>query len=257
MNKTLKTLSLLLLLSGLFLFSSVWAQSLEKTLIQFTKEYGIYSYNYNSGDIILFYPRKGLSTEFTTKGTSAKYLTTLKEQCVAINGFYFGKGNNGENFQPAWPLTRYVGLWKDPIVIPSDTNPADDVNLQNQIFYNSINNQVSMNKFITLAKGVSFYAGPMIITDGIANPDLTKKISHRSTKHYRTFLIQDEKNKAVRGITTEKVSLPELAIALNTIFKNKKINVVNLDGWSSTSFSSDKISYNASKALPSFFHSCK
>ena len=99
-----------LIIIGSLLSSQSFAQSLEKKLIQFTKEYGIYSYSYNSGQIILFHPRRGLTSEFTTKGTSANYLTTLKNKCVAINGLYFGKGINGENYQPAGPVTRYIGL---------------------------------------------------------------------------------------------------------------------------------------------------
>ena len=159
----------------------------------------MYSYAYGSGEIILFQPRKGgLSAEFSHKGTSAKYLTTLKESCVAMNGFYFGKGSEGEKFQPAGPFTRYRGLNKSTTTFPSDTHPEDDVNLQHQIFYNSLNNHVSFNTSITLAKGISFFAGPMIINNGIINPDITQRISHRSSKHYRTFLIQDNKNKAVR-----------------------------------------------------------
>ena len=101
----------------------------------------------------MFHPRKGgLWSEFSPKGTSSKYLTTRQENCVAINGFYFGKGNDGDKFQPAGPFTRYIGLNKAPVITLSDTNPADDVNLQNEIFYNSLNNNISINKSISLAR---------------------------------------------------------------------------------------------------------
>ena len=124
------------------MFPATQGQNLQKTLIQFTAEHSIYSYNYNSGAIILFQPRKkGLTAEFTTKATSAKYLTSLKQKCVAINGYYFGYGGGG--FQPAGPVTRYIGLNKT-VIIPSDTNPADDVNLSSNIFYNSMTNKISI-----------------------------------------------------------------------------------------------------------------
>lgn len=259
MHKTFKIFTAILVLSGLLFFTNnSFAQNLQKKTVQFTREHAIYSYNYNSGSIILIHPRKGgFISEFTTKGTSAKYLSNLKNNCVAINGFYFGRGVNGESYQPAWPVTRYIGWDSDPIIIPSDTDPANDVNLGVQIFYNSTTNAVSLGSPISINHGVSFFAGPMILTDGVTNSALSQKISHRSSAHYRTFLIQDTNNKAIRWLTTEKISLPDLATSLSTIMKGKKINVVNLDGGSSTAFSSDRLSYNASKALPSFFHSCK
>lgn len=256
----MKSFSLTFLISivlGLFFISSSSATDLKKTVIQFTKQHSITSYNYGSWEIILFQPRKwGLWAEHTTKWTSAQYLWNLKTSCVAINGFYFWYGNNEEKFQPAGPLTIYKNL-KSQTTIPSDTNPMDDVNLWINIFYNSLNNNVSLWSTIKIAKGISFFAGPMIISDGTINPELTKRISHRSTKHYRTFLIQDKNNKAIRWITTEKVSLTELGNALQSILKSNIKSVVNLDGGSSTSFASQKFSYNQSKSLPSFFHSCK
>lgn len=250
--------SLITLLSGLFLLSSSYAQSLKKEVISFTREHAIHSYEYNSGYIILFQPRRlWLTSEFSTQWTSAKFLTSLKENCIAINWFYFGRGINGNNFQPAWPVTRYVGFNRQPIIIPSTTNPSDDVNLWVEVFYNSTLNNVSMNTPIKINRGVSFFAWPMIIQDGVINPNLTKRVSHRSTNHFRTFLIQDQRNRAIRWITTERISLPNLATALNTIMKWKIKNIVNLDGGSSTAFSFSGFSYNESKALPSFFHTCK
>lgn len=251
-------ITLLTLLSGLLFLSSSYAQSLKKEVIAFTREHAIHSYEYNSGSIILFQPRRGgLTSEFSTKWTSAKFLTSLKNNCVAINWFYFWRGIDGNNFQPAGPVTRYVGFNRQPIIIPSTTNPQDDVNLWVEVFYNSSLNSVSMNTPIKINRGVSFFAWPMIIQDGEINTDLSRRISHRSTNHFRTFLIQDNRNRAIRWITTTKISLPDLARALQTIMKWKVKNIVNLDGWSSTSFSSSGFSYNTSKALPSFFHSCK
>lgn len=91
-----------------------------------------------------------------------------------------------------------MGLNKSTTSYPSDTDPENDINLHHNIFYNSLNNHVSFNTSITLAYGISFHAGPMLIDSGVLNSDLNKRISHRSTKHYRTFLIQDNKNKATR-----------------------------------------------------------
>lgn len=53
------------------------------------------------------------------------------------------------------------------------------------------------------------------------------------------------------------MSLPDLAVALQAIMPDKKVDVINLDGGSSTSFASTKLAYNEGKSLPIFFHSCK
>jgi exopolysaccharide biosynthesis protein len=77
----------------------------------------------------------------------------------------------------------------------------------------------------------------MIIQDGTLNDQIYQKKSHRTTSHYRTFLIQTQDKKAVFGITTQKFSLADLGQKLQQIYSNQTISVVNLDGGSSTSLS--------------------
>ena len=253
----IKRLSIIILLATFFTTQSVWAEDVSRKLIKFTKTYSIHSYYDDS--IVLLTPRKrGLETSFLSNGsTASSFVKPSNTTCAAVNGFYFGKGVDGERFQPAGSVTIYQWLNKQSAYMPSTTNPDDDVNLWVQVFYNTINNNISLNSPFKISHGVSFFAGPMIIDQGIINPNLTKKISHRSTQHYRTFLIQDKNNKAIFGISKTKISLPELASKLSQIVKWTSYSVVNLDGGSSTSIAVSGYNFNATKNLPSRFSTCK
>jgi len=253
----IKRLSIIILLATFFAIQTVGAEDVSRKLIKFTKTYSLYSYYDDS--IVLLSPRtQGLNTSFLSRGSTAwALINTTDTSCAAINGFYFGKWLGWDLFQPAGSVTFYRWLAKQSNLVPSTTNPDDDVNLWVKIFYNTLNNNVSFNTPIKISHGLSFFAWPMIIDRGMINLDINKKISHRSTKHYRTFLIQDDKNKAIFGISKEKISLYELATKLSQIIKWTSYSVVNLDGGSSTAIATSGYSFNSSKNLPSRFTSCK
>lgn len=236
--------------------NNLYAQDVWRKLIKFTKTYTLNSYYDDS--IVLLTPRKwGLKTAFFTQWISANaILKTQDSSCVAINGFYFGRGIDGNPLQPAGPVTFYKGLRNKPEILPSTTNPADDVNLWINIFYSSTNNTISLNKPISISYGASFFAGPMIIDEGEINTNLNNKISHRSTQHYRTFIIKNTKNKAIFWISKTKISLYELWQKLANIYGKENISVVNLDGGSSTSIGMSEYNFNATKTLPSWFSTC-
>lgn len=253
----IKRLSIIILLALVFIIQTVWAEDVSRKLIKFTKTYSIHSYYDDS--IVLLTPRKrGLETSFLANGsTASSFVKPSNTTCAAVNGFYFGKGVDGERFQPAGYVTFYQWLNKQTAYIPSTTNPDDDVNLGVQVFYNTLNNNIALNNPLKISHGVSFFAGPMIIDRGEINPNLTKKISHRSTAHYRTFLIQDKNNKAIFGVSKTKISLPDLANKLSQIIKWTSFSVVNLDGGSSTAIAVSGYSFNSTKNLPSRFTTCK
>lgn len=252
----IKRLSIVILLATFFVTQTVEAEDISRKLIKFTKTYAMHSYYDDS--IVLLTPRKqGLNTSFLSRGSTAWTIIKNNTSCAAINGFYFGKWVGWDLFQPAGSVTFYRGLAKQSNLVPSTTNPDDDVNLWVKIFYNTLNNNVSFNTPIKISHGLSFFAWPMIIDRGMINLDINKKISHRSTKHYRTFLIQDDKNKAIFGISKEKISLYELATKLSQIIKWRSYSVVNLDGGSSTAIATSGYGFNNSKNLPSRFTSCK
>ncbi len=253
----IKRLSIIILLAIFFATQSIQAEDISRKLIKFTKTYAMHSYYDDS--IVLLTPRKqGLHSSFLSRGSTAWALLKDKDtSCSVINGFYFGKWIGWDLFQPAGSVTLYRWLSKQSNLVPSTTNPDDDVNLWVKIFYNTINNNISFNTPIKISHGLSFFAWPMIINRGEINPNLTKKISHRSTTHYRTFLIQDNKNKAIFGISKQKISLYELATKLSQIIKWTSYSVVNLDGGSSTAIATSGYSFNSSKNLPSRFTSCK
>lgn len=164
------------------------------TLISTVTDYHLYSAN--SGTIVLLEPQgRGLYTEYQPKGTKASRIHT--GNCVVINGFYFGKGQGEDLFQPAGPIVRYRSL-RSIEVIASTTNPHLDANLQHTVFYSMTNNNISFDKSLRLASGVAFFAGPLLISDGTINPKLTSRISHWNAKHYRTFIIQRANKQAVR-----------------------------------------------------------
>ena len=253
----IKKLSIIIFLATFFAIQTVQAEDVSKKLIKFTKTYSLYSYYDDS--IVLLSPRtQGLTSSFLSRGSTAwSLINTTDTSCTAINGFYFGKWVEWDLFQPAGSVTFYKWLAKQSNLIPSTTNPDDDINLWVQVFYNSLNNNVSFNTPIKISHGVSFFAWPMMIENSIINPDITKKISHRSSAHYRTFLIQDDKNKAIFGISKQKISLYDLSIKLSQIIKWTSYSVVNLDGGSSTAIATSGYNFNSSKNLPSRFTSCK
>jgi hypothetical protein len=70
----------------------------------------------------------------------------------------------------------------------------------------------------------------MIIENGSINNQIYQRKSHRTSKHYRTFLIQTKEKKAIFGITTQKITLSDLGQKIQEIYNNQSISVVNLDG---------------------------
>ena len=229
-------------------------------LLYTTKNYTLRWYDKNA--IILIAPRRGLSSVFATGGVTASWYArslsrTGQTDCFAFNGFYFGYGGTGAKFQPAGNAT--ISLWwqSGTTVYSSTTDPDLDVNLGVDVSYNAINNSLSFTASKTIRRGVRFFAWPMIVSGGILNPILVESISHRSSRHYRTFMIRRANGKAIFGITTKKMTLSDLGSRLQAILSTESISVVNLDGGSSTSFWHGSYAFNPNKSIPSFFGMCE
>lgn len=192
----------------------------------------------------------------TASGYAASLVKPDSRDCLTMNGIYFGYGGTGGRFQPAGRLVIYQGLKEWPIIIPSTVDPDLDPNLAVRVGYNAVSNTVSLSKYKKIIRGTRFYSWPMIVSGGVVNPLLTQPISHRARRHYRTFLIQRANEKAVFGITTQRMTLTDLGTRLTNLFAPETISVVNLDGGSSTSLRHSSYTFNAVKTLPSFFGMC-
>lgn len=256
----IKFLIVLVFVLFVWVSTQIFADSLERKVTQLNKNYSVYHYTGDDVHIIMLRPRlKGLTLEYTTRGTSASYLGSLDNNCVAINGFYFGYKTTDTNtvFQPAWPIQIFTSLKDAPRIIASDTRPEDDINLHVPVFYNSWNNVVSIGKSILIGQGNWFHAGPLLVNQWKINDNLQQNRSHWRGKHYRTFLIQRANKQAIWWITRTKIDLPSLAKYLTEIMEDEEFTAVNLDGGSSTSLYTPEFSFNSSKKLPILYRMCQ
>lgn len=100
-----------------------------------------------------------------------------------------------------------------------------------------------------------FQTGPIVISENQINTEDIKRSANGETSHFRTILGYTNAGEKFFAITTKEYTLTDLAnelLSLN-VFKGKILNVINLDGGSSTFiYSSENKDYNIGtfKTLP-------
>lgn len=97
----------------------------------------------------------------------------------------------------------------------------------------------------------AFQVGPMILENGLVQTTEMAGAANGTGEYKRAFLGVTDKNEAVVGITTSKMSLAALAEQLTQLKSNgiDLVNVVNMDGGQSTSlFVATDSSYNHNSA---------
>lgn len=191
---------------------------------------------------LLIKPRK-TKLVFFGDGITAKGLREVQEASVVINAGYFGYADE---------VTKrpFVPAWSYPYSI--ETNPDDvpcskDRNLCGRIDAQTLKIQTSWSR---IEKNV-LNAWPMMLELWQVNTAIIWRKSHRLTPNYRTVLINSNAYGNFFFISTQKRTLLEVSMMIQKWFP--KATAINLDGWSSTSWSSQNGSYNSSKVLPTYF----
>lgn len=168
-----------------------------------------------------------------------------------VNGSYFGYGTGSKRVH-AW-LLKVMDIVKFPI-------RYDDANLTHVVRYNYGDDEISFipnNEYeaLTWQMTLEFQAWPQIISGWVIMTGCINSSWHWTTNHYRTLLAIDSTKRKYLIAVPSKVNLIQLSeVLLDTdLFKNKKIDIMNLDGGSSTSIYSSTytwLNYNINTRLP-------
>lgn len=220
---------------------------------QYTTDEGSQIWHYQIPKITVIKP-KSFDIIFNGIGTNASSVVYSNSYNVAINASYFWWYNDGTYF-PA-------GVWYDNGFLISPQNMAEkDINLQVLAYYNNWQMQFMDNSTVDLSTisqntpGMYFNAGPWLVKHGSINPDIVKSRSHRQSKTYRTAILRKADNSLYFLIATQKIDLPQFIVFVyksELVKKWETFDLVNLDGWSSTSLWSPALKFNANKKLPLF-----
>lgn len=215
--------------------------------------YGSEVWNYEVPKITVIKP-KSFDIMFDGQGSNVTNIANEWAYSVTINASYFGWYNDGTYF-PA-------GVWYDNwFLVNAQTIPQKDINLQVLAYYHSgkiqfmDNDKVDLSTLTQDTPGQYFNAGPWLVKQGKINPDIVKSKSHWQSKTYRTAILRKANGKIYFMVATEKIDLPQFIVfAYNSklVRKWEKFDLVNLDGWSSTSIRSSSYKFNATKKLPLF-----
>lgn len=183
-------------------------------------------------DFTLF-PFNNIDFVYSQTGiTAEKLITQFPWSWVAVNSTYFGYDEN-KDFVPAG---IYIHNW---IQYADFVQPLLDRNLSISLAYldETIRLGDATNNIISWASRQA-QAGPILIKHWIINNELQEKHSHWQWRYYRTVLIldwEDEKKKYI-WVSKTPVSLFDLAAYINKNICTDACDVVNLDGWPSSSY---------------------
>lgn len=165
---------------------------------------------------------------------------------IVINGGYFNTDN------------EYAGALIIDGKIISRPAPLDQ-QLSHVVTYNSNNKTYEFKKTTEFQSStqydLAFQTGPLFLLDNNLQSEFINNSANGTGEYLRSFLGTTSEGEVFVGITLKKYSLEDLADYLLEldIFKNKTINVINLDGGSSVSLylgENSKFNYGQYKILP-------
>lgn len=195
----------------------------------------------------MIFPLEASELLFFKKGSTAQKLINENRCKIAANGSYFGIDEQ-KNFFPA-------GIWLD--AENTRNIQSKDPNLQNTIRFFQKTGKADFFFGQTFAEQIPgtviFNAGPRLLQNKKANPQLTNQISHRKKSVPRTIIAKNEKNQTFLLLFQSNITLEKLTHELT---KLKITDAINLDGGPSTSFaekSSFGKKFQAEELLPIFF----
>lgn len=201
------------------------------------KRFGVHQFK--EAGIVVVKPRKR-DHIFDHSGTNVKEVATSHAAKFVVNGAYFRRDGSWV-YNPAWALgTTWISAF--------DTSRCKDVNLCSRFDLDTL--KIDKEIQTQVVAGNMRSAGPWVLREWQINPDLEKNRSHRQRKTVRTALVGSGTTPYFVFSTTW-YKLPDFAAQLQALFPSA--NALNLDGGSSTSFYSAKLSFNSKKLLPEFF----
>ena len=183
---------------------------------------------------------------FNENGTTASQLWFDHYASAVINAGYFGYTWD-KKYMPAGIYTLGNTASRDVDIDPSHCRR--DGNLCSFVDINSL----GIHRWQDSLRWEIINSGPIMVMNGIINPDIYSSYSHRQRKTNRTILINTN-NWPVFIITTKSYTLPQIAHYLLWLF-GSNVSIINLDGWSSTSLWTSQTwqYFNDHKPLPTFF----
>lgn len=210
---------------------------------------------YISSGTYLFVLHTWLTTTRFTNGTNARKLQSDYGFDLVINGGYFTYDKPSNSFMPAWRIVDGIRVIRS--MVKEFFSKWLDKNLAVTLIYDRAKNIVSIsdNDLVVPNTGTyAFYTWPQIIQSWQVMSGIDSKISHRQRKAVRTFMIIDKDGNPHLWATIQWYTLPDLAKKIQEmkVFYGQ-YHVINLDGWSSTSFAAGTRYWNSRARLPRFF----
>ena len=191
---------------------------------------------------VLIKPRK-TKLVFLWDGMTATQLRQTQNASAVVNAWYFWYANETTRrpFVPAWSYPYSIETK------PSNSFCERDKNLCGRIDAHTLRIQTSENPVTRNALN----AWPMLLENWRTNTQVIARNSHWLTTNYRTVLINSNNYWSFFFVSTTKRSLLDTSSTIRKIFPNA--TAINLDGWSSTSWSSSRWWWNQNKVLPTYF----
>ena len=200
---------------------------------------------------VLVKPAKKIAFDFVASWSTTKFFMLENDKSFVMNWSYFGYRN--WRYFPAWAWFSWeqIEVWQ--------TQPQEDINLRVvvkldnrnqklQFFYNDQYN-------ISREENTNYVnAWPWIFKKWTINDIIFKNYSHWWRETSRTTIISDADGQIYFFISPSGMSISRLAKFIDsTNMFYCWFDIVNLDGGSSTAYSSEEWSYNENKRLPIFF----
>lgn len=190
--------------------------------------------------IILIKPSKREHTFFSSPTTATRLAKNNNKSTAILNAWYFRR-QQGKFFPAGIHALDPTAI--HPHICTEDKNLCWFVELDT----------LTIKEWLTITKTPTITAWPILLRDGIINPEITERYSHRQKKAERTILLNTKKW-PIFLVTKKQYTLPKIASYIAKTF-GSGVTAINLDGWSSTSLRTDNplFTKNPEKSLPTFF----
>lgn len=234
----------------IFVSSSIFSQTVEKNTpdtILVDSKFTLYQIVKHNITILAFKEDFEFVYNISKIQTFATYSKNDNFE-YAINGSFFES-----NFTHAGYLSIFGKV---------KTKLKKDLQLTHLLFYDYSIDSIGIQEYnsldiskINFTQSVIFQTGPLVINkDSICEGFIANSINGNSTRK-RTLLAYDNDNTKYFIVVKEGITLIELAFFLKnlSIFENKEITVINLDGGPSVSFYSKnhpEYNFNINSKLP-------
>lgn len=260
MNSSIKTLLVVLFFSiGVSFFAqtaqaSIWSIYINKSLVKKTTDVKWNEYQtYMNPEITIIKP-KDFSFIFNAQWTTAALVAREYSCSTVLNGTYFWRDENRVYF----PAGVRYSFWN---FISSPKTPIKDPNLKVLLasdwkkiqLYDNDTFDFSNLVYTNTDRAWYLNAGPWLVRDGRINHNMVTDVSHWQRTATRSWILINPNGEVLFLVATKPVSIPQfITFAYVSGAWTGEFQLVNIDGWSSTSLLSPAKSFYPRKKLPSF-----